>query len=56
MKYITKTSLQRKKVKIFRFIFIKHFLPRKWHLRNLKLVLPLVYNPNGKMWIAVFSM
>lgn len=46
MKYITKTSLQRKKTSynIFWFIFIEHFLPQKWHLKNPKLILPLVYN------------
>ena len=58
MKYITKTSLQRKKKSyiIFWFIFIEHFLPQKWHLKNLKLVLPLVYNPNEQMWTAESSM
>lgn len=39
---------------IFWFIFIEHFLPRKWHLKNPKLILSLVYNE--KMWTAEFSM
>lgn len=57
MKYITKTSWQRKKVTTLSgFIFIEHFLPQKCHLRNLKLVLPLVYNPNEEMWTVDFSM
>lgn len=45
-----------KKSYIFWFIFIEHFLPQKWHLKNLKLFLPLVYNPNEQIWTAESSM
>ena len=47
---------KKKSYNIFWFIFIEHFLPQKWHLKNLKLVLPLVYNPNEQMWTAESSM
>lgn len=46
MKYITKTSLQRRKKKkkfnIFWFIFIQHSPPKSGILKNPKLILPLL--------------
>lgn len=43
--------LAKKKKKLQHFLvhFYRTFPPQKWHLKNLKLVLPLVYNPNEQM-------